>query len=127
MARTRGLSLLSVRLRQLACTITISRQLLIVRMAGGAVVGRLRWLMRQIHCGRDANVRVSYNGATRTEKLTFRLQKASAECLGHRPCLFGAIGALEAAMTNAVITDKGHTSSDGNTGMFLGEAVTFWY
>ena len=99
----------------------INRQLLIVRMAGGgAVIGRLRWLMRQIHCGRDANVRVSYNDATRTEKLTFRLQKASAECFGHRSCLLGAIGALEAAMTNAVITDKGHTSSDGNN------VVCFW-
>ena len=88
-------------------------------MAGGAASARLHWIKRQLLRGRDVDVRMSYNTATRTEKVKFRLRNCT--CQGHlRPSILAAIGSLEDAIVNTVVTDKGHTSSAGGT------VVEFW-
>ena len=81
---------------------------------------RLDWLVRQIQGGRCATVHLSYNAITHTEKIKFTLEAAcSADCL-YRPCVMGALQAVQLAMMSSIVTDKGHTTSQQKS------VVEFW-
>ena len=84
-------------------------------------VGRLDWLQRQLHGGRNATVRFSFNTDTSTERVQFVLEERTHRpALIHRPALMATIDAVREAASSNVITDKGHKSSSGTS------VVQFW-
>ena len=84
-------------------------------------VARLDWLVHQVHGGRCVNVTFSYNAKLQREKIKFVLDANSPTAASiYRPCIFGALSAVAQAVEFAVVTDKGHRSSDGRT------VVEFW-
>ena len=82
---------------------------------------RLEWLAHQIHSGRPASVRFSFNPVTATEKIQFALDAWDGrQCAAYRPGLTAALYAVDCAFREAIVTDKGHTSSTGQS------IVQFW-
>ena len=81
---------------------------------------RLQWLASEINAGRSAFVTFSYNAFTRREKVKFTLERSYGVAGMSRPCVMGALLAVQTACITSVSTDKGHTSSDGRT------VVEFW-
>ena len=82
---------------------------------------RIDWLYQQIGKGRAASVRMSYNPKTLTEKILFTLEQPIAGSTStYRPCLLHALHALRVAISHSILTDKGHSGSDGRS------IVEFW-
>ena len=81
---------------------------------------RLQWLASQILAGRSAFVTFSFNALTRREKVKFTLDSSFDVSGSPRPCVMGALLAVQHACLSSVSTDKGHSSSDGRT------VVEFW-
>ena len=81
---------------------------------------RLQWLASQILAGRSAFVTFSFNALTRREKVKFTLDSSFDVSGSPRPCVMGALLAVQHACMSSVSTDKGHSSSDGRT------VVEFW-
>ena len=84
-----------------------------------ASAARLCWVERQIHSGRIARVRYSYNPSTFTEKIHFSIEPVAGSGTSP-PCVLGAISFLKSFLCHAVVTDKGHSSSKGPS------IVEFW-
>ena len=82
---------------------------------------RLLWLAGQVHSGRQASVSFSYNAELDREKVKFVLQpRVSKSRVVFRPCLMGALSAVQAACGHSIVTDKGHSSSSGQS------VIEFW-
>jgi len=88
-----------------------------------ATLARLEWVAQQVHAGRSAYVRFSYNPATMSEKVTFILDPwAGLQTSVYRPVLLNALLSLRSAIHDNIVTDKGHVhkSQPGRT------CVEFW-
>ena len=88
-----------------------------------ASFNRLEWLLQQVHGGRSATVRFSFNPATNIEKVMFILEPwDGAQRSVFRPVVMGALSSLHMAMIDSVVTDKGH-SHKGTAGKSI---IEFW-
>ena len=82
---------------------------------------RLQWLLGEVHNGRNAHVTFSYNVQYKREKVKFVLEESYAAGGVYRPCVMAALCAIQSALLNSIVTDKGHKSYRDNRSI-----VEFW-